>query len=430
MKTLSIHLEAIKKSHFTFLKWLRLVFAFAILSIIMLCCAPKSIIYPSPEAARAARTVPPPPPSSACRIPSDAKIIHYPMVHSIDESIFYDVSYPRPDERFIEESIIYSQFHLARLIEKMPDTHIFGEGTSESMGPEDLANSAGSGYVTREGGRRVLWRLSSIQKTFRRGLPASLQDLNAAQKKILLELGGVSTAFAIGAASAIYRVISPDESSDIHSRIKSTYEEQVEVRKDTIDLLDQFEEDPDNTQLEEDLTDSIDHLIEIRQNLDKWLFDEREAILKREVERVLKNSKKKVLIAFGAQHDLSDDFKNYSFFALPEKCTMAERFLSHPYYAFHLIGRADRISEDKKSSSKQLKMARLDYKQAHSILTEAVKKYTQDSDKTSYWSHSLGRYYTKAEIENMAQRSHNKQKGRDDESNPYYLALSKILRFH
>ena len=449
MKALSIHLEAVKKSHFIFLRWLRLVFAFAILSTIMLCCAPKTsrpISSQAPEDSPSPAAQNAPAPSSApasaaapadpCQIPPSAKIIHYPMIHSLDEDTYHDLTYPSSDERFLEEAVIHSQFQLARLIERLPDTHIFSEGALLSWGPEHFAQRDRMSYVIIEGGQRVSWALPSIQKTFHRGLPERVQDLNTAQKKILFKLGGVPAAFAIGTTTAFYRVISPDENDKVQSRIQSLYNERAQARKSANHLLDQLRESPGslylkagNEQMKASLREKTDDLSEINQKLNKWTFDEREAILKREVESLLSQSNKKVLIAFGAAHDLSDDFKNYSFFALPEKCTMPAAYLSHPYYAFGLIRRADRISKDRKSSSKQLTAARLDYKKAHLILSEAVKQYRENSDETTYWYSYENRYYTKEEIEIKAQRSEAKYNGEDLHID-YYLASSKTLRFN
>ena len=440
MKTLSIHLEAIKKSHFIFLRWLSLVFAFAILSTIMLCCAPKtshpiSSQIPENSPSPAAQNAPAAAPADPCQIPPSAKIIHYPMIHILDAAAFHAETFPLSDASLHEELAVYSQFQLARLIEKLPDTHIFQEGNLASWGPEQFANRDNMSYVIIEGGQRTLWSLSSIQKTFHSGLPASFQELNPAQKEVLFELGGVSTAFAIGSATAFYPVLSRDEDADIRSRIQSAYNERVKARNNANHLLDQLRESPGSThlkagneQMKAELRKRVDNLSEINRKLNKVKFDEREAILKREVESLLSQSDKKVLIAFGAAHDLSDDFKNYSFFVLPEECTMPASYLSHPYYAFYLISKTDRIFlEDKNLSSKQLAAARLNYKKAHLILSEAAKQYTHDSDQTPYWNHASRQYYTKGQIEFQAQRSEAKYKGEDFHIE-YYLALSQTLR--
>lgn len=382
------------------LKWLRLIFTFIVFSIILLCCSPQPEAFISPD----------------CTIPSSAEVIHYPMMHNISE--MFQTHFPQDVQDFFEESIIYSQFQLFKTIQNYNDMDIFWEGFSSSL-MQDQRDSIDYVLENKEDEYSYLLSNNDIKKLFKNY--SSYDYLTYSQKKILLELGGAPVAFAYGATHALHRVVTPKEALMNNKKILSIYQENLSLKDELIPLRDEFSNKDNNQKLKE-LEKEIDTIIEqMNQNqkkMDEIIFDQREVALKKEVQAVLKKTNKPVLIAFGAAHDFSDEFKNYEFYTISTQCSLPQSFLSHPYYAITLIHKADRLLENKQLSPKQTENY---YKEAYTILNNVL----ENKESEKYWNSFFDRPYTDSELKYLADVAYKKYKNRPLDDKNLIMALMK-----
>ena len=395
------------KNIFLFLKYVRLLVIWGVFSMIMLCCAPAQKISTKMKVLPKLK---PPAPNAVslgqntqtlktdlkteCQIPSSAQVIHYPMIHGVS-SVFKE-SVPYSAENFFHESAAYSQFQLAQVISNVPHLAVFWEGASK-MRTRESFNTLKYVDSLKEIGQ---WFLKD-------GSLKSFESLEKKEKEILVEIGGVLTAFLMGKVDIVYPSSSSPLGKMTQDKIVSLYKETRSLKAELLEY-DSFVEYVQsggesfflaNDSEKEEILEIIQQINEIEDEMDKLIYDDRELFLKREVQDVLTRMPpgQRAFIAYGAGHDLSDEFQDYNFYVLPEKCTMPQDFLHHPFYALNLIEKADRLRQ----SSTNTDTGKIYYQKAYHFLDLAIANHTNEkgeAEETSYWNFILDQPFTYSEL--------------------------------
>ena len=168
-----------------------------------------------------------------------------------------------------------------------------------------------------------------------------------------MELGAAPISLSLDHIKVIHRTHNPSEAKMLSQILTRVWDSQNALKLESHDLYRRIldaEENGDKEELKKLRAEAkkiSEKRLLLEENSDQLILDERETILSREVHFFLENNpSRKVFIIYGAAHDLSDEFRENSFYTLPHKCTMPPSFLKSPEYARHLTGWAHRIFED------------------------------------------------------------------------------------
>lgn len=223
---------------------------------------------------------------TTCQYPPQAKIFHFPMYHTPPEGYL---------GAEVFDQVTRSQFQLLHtIISNYGNIVIFEEGAhSDLYNKENLLNP-GSASFTRLDQKIFFWseRKHLAQSIFK-SVPLYYEHLTQPQKQYLYDTGGSLTLFFMGYVDQIYKVISRENFSiaiNNLNRLSSSY------RGGFKELVG----------LPRGANPQRDH----------WLFNYRENELKKEVLNFYQkkpNYQGVVLIAYGANHDFSDDFAGFPF---------------------------------------------------------------------------------------------------------------------
>jgi hypothetical protein len=190
-------------------------------------------------------------------------IVHFAQWHWSDKLELNPGSH---ELAIIAEMVARSQFKLAKFILANPDFEVFSEELCKDLTFESLKNSASD---------------FDVDSIFSNGIPNEYSEIKDLQKQCLAKLGASRVLFYLGYLKNVHKVI---ECKKI-----------IKIRQDYEMLL------KESNGIE---TPHIKYLIHTK----------REAALAKEVNSFLEsNPGKKILIVFGAGHELSGLFENKSF---------------------------------------------------------------------------------------------------------------------
>jgi len=276
--------------------------------------------------------------STDCSVPEVTQVLHYPMVHmdpsnritqNLEEALTFEV----------EKIVSRSQWKLVQLIHQYPDALLFdekftfkGEAYSAHEDFEKTLNNIRDSYspLLTNLGQTILDDIANAK---------SFEELSALSKKALY-YGGSGIALHLNDIEHVYPVTplsSFDEMIDRYLESVNLSSESVMLRlfeiSDEITILnEQFEKaksignQADMLQILialENLMNEVQYLNEVFSDI-SLDFQFREDLLAESVHHILNdkaNKDKMVLIAYGAGHNLSDNFKEYSFYRLPYSCS-------------------------------------------------------------------------------------------------------------
>lgn len=208
-------------------------------------------------------------------------IVHFPMHH-----------YPANGHytQQIYEKVTQSQFQLLHTIldynRSQRNLFVFDEhfttDTYNSQYFQSLSSRQSDTYQRIDGQIFKIGQLSNRAKhLFINGIPRYYEHLSSEQKNLLFNIGATFTLYLLGEIPRIHKVISPEQFLLVKNALLN----------------------PNNT-------------LELQGN-DYWVYDFREGELKKEVLNFLQNNRNSqrmtLLIAYGANHDLSDEFSGFSF---------------------------------------------------------------------------------------------------------------------
>ena len=223
-----------------------------------------------------------------CIFNPQASIVHFPMHH-------FPVNGPSSPQDY--EHIAQSQFQLFHTLldySKSPQIQlsVFDERfIKDSYNPQFLQELA-SGlrpqdeYTRVDGKEFVLQNLLAEAKSlFPHGPPLEYEHLSSNQKHFIVEHGATFTLYFLGTIPQIHKVITSQHFTLVNQNIR-------------------------------DANDQIRF-----EGNDYWIFDFRERALREEVHNFrLYNPQRFCFIAYGADHDFSDDFAGYPFQSGHEFC--------------------------------------------------------------------------------------------------------------
>lgn len=278
--------------------------------------------------------------STDCSIPEGTQVLHYPMLHMDSSNRIKNLEEVLRFE--VRENISRSQWKLVQLIHQYPDVLLFDEkftfkreADSAHEDFDKTLNNIRDSYSPPIAnlGQTILDDIASAK---------SFEALSALSKKALY-YGGSGVALHLNDIKHVYPVTplsSLDEMSARYWESVNMSSGNAELRVSEIDneinsLNEQFEKAKsignrvDMLQIVltlKDLSNELRHLYEVF-NGRIFDFQFRENLLAESVHHTLNdkaNEDKMVLIAYGAGHDLSDNFKEYSFYRLPYSCSFLE----------------------------------------------------------------------------------------------------------
>jgi len=305
--------------------------------------------------------------SKDCSIPEGTQILHYPMIHqtSIDNE-----SVQRFKAEFnVEEAVAFSQWRLLQLIRQHPNALVF----AESISTEEVANSTGdlsmrvlrnvycqdesahpydicSSYDGDEGFLEYFWKEMKREwygSYLRAYYPSTYKDLENVQdaqsydeitslNKKVLYYGASLLAVALGLVERLYPVtlmsslseIFPDYWKSVEKDPKLVLDRMTELPTEMMDTAMQYrqEESEDRRQqIKESFRVLFEEFVNLQNLVMGMVLEWREQLLFESVHQTLSerdHQDKMVIIAYGAGHDFSDDFKDYNFYALPYSCSL------------------------------------------------------------------------------------------------------------
>ena len=205
-------------------------------------------------------------------------VVHFPMYHDPVGSDYSNEVY---------ELVVKSQFQLLHTIidyhRSVRPLALFDEYiTSDDYNLNYIQNvekglAESDTYTTFNG--KVFYyteRLRTAQNLFSRGFPSHYEYLNDLQKQFLFNTGASLTLYLLREISHIYKVISQEKLKEVRANLVGNW-------VDSLNLNENY----------------------------YWVFTFREMELKKEVDKFYQKNpfyKGLVFIAYGAQHDFSDDF--------------------------------------------------------------------------------------------------------------------------
>ncbi len=206
------------------------------------------------------------------------RIVHFPMYHHPDNGQYDNALFDQTTK---------SQFQLLQTIIAYKsnisvfDEHITRDGY-DTLLIDNLRRGYSQGTYTRLDGVRfqLLERYKTAFHLFGNGIPRYYEHLSQVQKTFLFDVGASMTLLFLGLISKIHKVISPENFNLVKENLRNP------------------------------LTGRIDITLP---NSTYWVMDFREEKLKKEVLEQYTSSTKLILIAYGANHDFSDDFQGYPF---------------------------------------------------------------------------------------------------------------------
>ena len=206
-------------------------------------------------------------------LPEEARVIHIPQIDN------YPIPLPSfsSDEK-TKEFVVRTQLNIAKIIRKHPNHIYIAEAVSHT-----LTNNKVDFISYRDKGERV--DKNVVEKNMRYDFyKKSYKDLTDKEKELLYEIGSIPLLFFLGHIDKVY---SPSTSPE------------------------KFEKLMDKTNAAG--TDLLDH------NTYSLNASARESQLKEQVDILLEaHPNKKVFIAYGAGHYLSDVFNSKYFYKIPE----------------------------------------------------------------------------------------------------------------
>ena len=355
----------------------------------MLCCAP-----PQPKPLEIFEIEPP---FVDCQIPEGTQVVHYPMIHKKNQmmSKYSGIQTPTHVDQFFNSVAVYSQFHLTKFIGEYSEGQVFWEGAVQTFSKNDLTNKA---LVLKLQNRDVSLSHHEILSYFPEGVPHSFEDLTEDQKYMFLQVGGGLLSFILGDVDQIHRVTSEEKYKVVEAQLTDVLEDYGALLEEIVFLEKQLEQQEDIQDLEKILENKYRDFDKILTKRDRVIFKDRELALQEEVEKTLKTKGQEdslVIIAYGASHELSDNFENYNFYTLPYECTMPENFLSDPNYAVLLIHKSDYILDQSPEYAIQAYRMRL---KAISILEKALENFSSSGGYKNFWHAQAQRPFNKREI--------------------------------
>lgn len=210
-------------------------------------------------------------------------IVHFPMYHFPSNGHYTTKEY---------EKVTQSQFQLMHTIihyNRYPYRHlfVFDENIVTDYYDQNyfaLLSSGGANSDTyqRSDGRifQIRERQNTARQLFSSGFPKYYEHLSKLQKDFLFNTGASLTLYFLGEIPKIYKVISPESFDLVKRNVQNLYGQ-----------------------------------VELEGN-DYWVFDFREEELRKEVVNFLQknnSSKNIILIAYGATHNIADEFANWPF---------------------------------------------------------------------------------------------------------------------
>ena len=334
-----------------------------------------------------------------CQIPKGVQVVHYPMIHRKNQMIseYSGIQTPKHIDRFFNSVAVYSQFHLTKFIKEYNGGYVFWEGAVQTLSKNDLKKGA---LILKMNHEDDSFSVShhEILSYFPEGTPDRFEDLTASQKYMFLQAGGGLLSFILGDVDKIHRVTSEEEYEVVTSQLTDVLKDYGALLEEIIVLEEQIEQAENAQDLKKTLENKYRDFDKISEKRDRVIFQDRELALQEEVEKILNTGDQKnslVIIAYGAAHELSDNFENYNFYMLPHACTMPKDFLSDPNYALLLIHKSDYILDQSPEYAVQAYKMRLE---AISILEKTLENYSSSEDYENFWNVQAHRPFNKREI--------------------------------
>ena len=223
---------------------------------------------------------------TTCNHHPQTKIFHFPMYHFPTDGRSTKASF---------EIVVRSQFKLLHtILNNYGNVVIFEEQVAHDHYNSETIKRSGTLSFTRLDNQRFFWseRIQLARRIFRT-VPLYYEHLTNEQKQYLYNTGGVLTLFFMGHVDHVYKTItSNDFDKALHNLIA----------------------------LSRSYKNGLSELISLpagqNRQSDYWLYDYRENKLKLEVLKFYQqnpNYRGLILIAYGANHDFSDDFAGFSF---------------------------------------------------------------------------------------------------------------------
>ena len=338
-------------------------------------------------------------PSLDCQIPESAQVVHYPMIHRKNQMIsqYSGFQHPKHIDQFFNSVAVYSQFHLTKFIKEYDDGKVFWEGAVQTFSTKDLKK--GSLVLKMDSGDDP-FSIShhEILSYFPEGVPDQFEDLTTGQRYMLLQAGGGLISFIMGDIDQVHRVTSEERYETTMDHLTNVLQNYGTLLQEIIVLEEQMEQEGSAKDLKQTLENKYKDFDKIAAQKDRVIFEDREMALQEEVERVLNTSGQEdllVIIAYGAAHELSDNFEDYNFYMLPHDCTMPKDFLSDPNYALLLLHKSDYLLNQSPEYAVQAYKMR---QEAVSILEKTLENYSSSGAVRNFWNVQAKRPFNKREI--------------------------------
>lgn len=337
-----------------------------------------------------------------CRIPLGTQIVHYPMIHKKTDIFNQKENYPEYLDQFFDNLASYSQFILTNILRNYSNIHIFYEGLSRTFTSDMLKKGVITSVIEYENNLTKITQ-QDIAALFKNGIPSRFSLLSRQQKIVISQIGGGMLAFMLGHIDQIHRVVSPEKQGPIRSQIQTSIENYNQIMEELRPAATGLQKPPPSPA---DLENKYAQLDTAQAEIEHLIFDVREQALQAEVERFISqqpHSSTLVLIAYGAAHELSDNFSSSRFYELPHACTMPEHYLSDPNYALFLLHKSentDSLSPQSQIESKSMRQT------ARLILEQALIDYKIKGENQNFWNTFANRPFNQREIEMFIDRSH------------------------
>ena len=223
---------------------------------------------------------------TTCNYPPHFKIAHFPMYHFPPDGKFKPSSF---------ELITHSQFQLLHtILNNHNNIVVFEESVQHDVYTRENLNSLNNYYFIRSDQKKFEWNeRQNLAKHLFPTIPLYYEHLTEPQKQYIYDTGGVLTLFFLNQIHKIYKTITR---ADFDVAWQSLIKESERLNSTFNDIL--------STPKGQNRT------------IDYWVFEYREQKLFQEVSKFYQknpNYKGLVLIAYGINHDFSDDFLGYSF---------------------------------------------------------------------------------------------------------------------
>ena len=264
----------------------------------------RSVDLPTPEedSLRAEKIIPKPFQFPAgCEIPESARIVHIPQIIP-----FVTDGFNKNYIRFLDENIARNQFLIARILLNHRNNLYLEERLTFILDFEQKGFIKGKdGYIARS----IIFNPRT-----------NYNDLSQTTKDFLSKWGGSFLLFYSGYINTLYPVTSLGDNKRIRQKASSLREELKNIRKDKKDH--QGREDSSEYLSELEIKEK-----NILQELNYYVKDAKELLLKNEVIQLMRNSNKKIFFTYSHDYDFSDEFAGENFHKIPDACIIPEGFL-------------------------------------------------------------------------------------------------------